>query len=63
MRFGVRFLQALDRDVRINLCGRKTGVTEQRLHTAQVRAAIEHMGRKTVAKFVRTDRNRNRSVP
>jgi hypothetical protein len=63
MRFGVRFLQTLDRYVRVNLRGRETGVAQERLHAAQVRATIEHVGRKTVAKFVRTDRNRNRRVP
>ena len=63
MRFGVGFLQPLDRHMRINLCGRKTGMSEQRLDAAKVRAAIEHVGGKTVSKFVRTDRNRNRRVP
>ena len=62
MRFGVSFLQALDRYVRVNLSGRKTGVTEQRLNTAQVCTAIEQVSGKTVAEFVRTDRNRNRRV-
>ena len=59
MRFGVRFLQTLDRYVRVNLRGRETGVPEQCLHTAQVGAAIEHVSSKTVTKLVRTDRNRN----
>ncbi len=62
----VRFLQAFDGDVGINLCGGKTGVAEQRLHAAQVRAAIEHMRRETVAQFVWAHRNRNgraRNIP
>ena len=63
MRFRVGLLQTLDRYVRVNLrCG-KTGVAEQRLHAAQVRATIEQVSGKTMAKFVRTDRNRNRRVP
>ena len=63
MRFRVGFLQPLDRYVRVNLRCRKAGVTEQRLHAAQIRATIEHVSSKTVAKFVWADRNRNRRVP
>ena len=55
MRCGVSFLEALDGDVRVNLRGRKAGVTEQRLHAAQIGAAIEHVGGKTMPQFVRTD--------
>ena len=55
MRFRIGFLQPLDRYVRVNLRGRKTGVADQRLHTAQIRATIEHVSGKTVAKFVRAD--------
>lgn len=62
MGFRVRFLQTLDRHVRVNLRGRKTGMSQQRLDAAQICPAIEHMGGKTVAKLVRTDRDRDRSV-
>ena len=63
MRVSVSFLQALDRDMRINLRCRKAGVTEQRLHAAQIRAAIEHVSGETVPQLVRADRDRDRSVP
>src|SRR5260370_21309913 len=36
---------------------------EQRLHAGEMCEEIEHMRRKTVAKFVRTNRDRNRSMP
>jgi hypothetical protein len=62
MRVRVGFLQPLDGDMRVNLRGGKTGVTQQCLHAAQVGAAIEQVGGKTVPKFVRADRNRNRCV-
>ena len=55
MRFGVGFLQPLNRYVRVNLRGRKAGMAEQRLHTAQICATIEHVSGKTMAKFVRAD--------
>ena len=63
MRVGVGFLQALDGDVRVDLRRREAGVAEQRLHAAQVRAAIEQMRGETVPQFVRTERDRNRGVP
>ena len=63
MRVGIGFLQTFDRDVRVNLRCRQTGVTEQRLDAAQIRAAIEHMSGETVPEFVRADRDRDRSVP
>src|SRR5437763_10265484 len=63
MRVCVGFLQTLDRHVRINLGSGKARVTEQRLDAAQVRAAIEQVGGKTVTQFMWTDRDRNRRVP
>ena len=63
MRVSVGFLQSFHGDVRVNLRRRKTGVPEQRLHAAQIGAAIEHVGGETVPQFVRTDRNRNRCLP
>ncbi len=57
MRVRVGFLQTLDRHVGVDLRRREAGVTKQRLHAAQVRAAIEQVRGKTVTKFVRTDRN------
>ncbi len=51
----VSLLQSLDGDVRVNLRGRKTRVAEQRLHAAQVGAAIEHVRCKAVPKLVRAD--------
>ena len=62
MRVRVGFLQPLNRHVRVNLRGRKTGMAKQRLHAAQIGAAIEHVGGETMSKFVRADRNRNRCV-
>src|SRR5437588_6673875 len=63
MRFGVRFLQALDGDVRVNLRRRQARVSKQRLDAAQVRAAIEQVSGEAVPEFVRTHRDRNRGVP
>src|SRR5947208_1358135 len=63
VRIRVGFLQPLSGHMRINLRGRKTGVAEQCLHAAQIGAAIEHVCRETMSKFVRADRNRNRRVP
>ena len=63
MRRRVRFLQALDRDVGVDLRCRKAGVTEQRLHASQIRAVIEQMRCETVPQFVRTERDRNGRVP
>ena len=51
----VSLLQSLDGDVRVNLRGRKTRVAEQRLHAAQVGAAIEHVCRETMAQFMWAD--------
>ena len=62
MRFGVSFFQSFDGHMRVNLRRRQARVSEQCLHAAQVRAAIEHVRRKTVSKFMRADRDRNRSV-
>src|SRR5215471_7313492 len=62
MSFGVSFLQALYRDVRVNLRRGKASVSEERLHTAEVRATIEHVGGEAVAKFVWADRYRDRRV-
>ncbi len=59
MRVVVGALQSLDRDVRVNLRRGKTGVAQQSLHAAQVRAAIEHVRGETVPQFVWADRNRN----
>ena len=63
MRIRVSFFQTFDRDVRVNLRRRKAGVAEQRLHASQIGAAVEQVRGKTVAKFVRADRNRDRRVP
>src|SRR5205823_2817363 len=59
VRIRVGFLQPLSGHMRINLRGRKTGVAEQCLHAAQIGAAIEHVCRETMSKFVRADRNGN----
>ena len=42
-------LQVLGRKVRIDLCGRKAGMTEHFLHTAQVRPTHEQIACKGVA--------------
>ena len=55
MSLRVSLFQPLDSNVRVNLRGRKTRVTEQRLHTPQIRAAIEHVRCKAVPKLVRAD--------
>ena len=55
MRIRVGLLQPLSRHMRINLRGRKTGMAKQRLHAAQIGAAIEHVGRETMSKLVRAD--------
>ena len=62
MGLGVRFLQTLDRHVRINLRRRQASVTEQRLNATQICAAIEHVRGKAVPQFVRADRDWDRSV-
>ena len=62
MRFGVGFLQSFDRDVRVNLRRRQARMAEQRLDAAQIRPTIEHVRREAVSKFMRADRDRNRSV-
>ena len=59
MRVGVGFLQTLDGHVRVNLRRGKTGVSEQGLDAAEVRAVIEQMGGETVPKFMRTECDRN----
>ena len=58
----VGLLQTLDCHVRINLRRRKARVSEQGLNAAKIRAIIEQMGSETMPKFMRTERNRNRSV-
>ena len=55
MRVGVSLFQTFDRHVRVNLRRGKTRVAEQRLHAAQIRAAIEHVRSETVPQFVRAD--------
>ena len=63
MRVRVGFLQPFDRYMCIDLSRGKTGVAEQSLHTAQIGAAIEHVGSEAVPKFMGADRNWNRRVP
>ena len=59
MRLIVSFFEALRGDVRVNLCGGKTGVAKECLNAAQVRAGVEHVSRETVPELVRGDINRN----
>ena len=59
MRFSVSLFETFDRNVGVNLRGRKTGVAEQRLDAAEIGAAIEHVGGEAVAQFVGTDGDRN----
>lgn len=63
MRIRVRFLETFDGYVRVDLCRGKTGVAEQRLHAAQIRAAIEHVRGEAVAQFVWAHGNRNGRPP
>ncbi len=49
MMLRVYRLQPRLRDMGINLRGRKAAVTEQHLHSAQVRAVIEQMRGESVA--------------
>jgi hypothetical protein len=51
--FGVQFLQALARHMRINLRGRNIGMPEQELHYAQIRAVIQQMRRERMPQRVR----------
>src|SRR5215475_12278935 len=46
-------LEAVDRDVRINLGGRGRGVAEDPLDAAQVGTALEEVGRRAVADAMR----------
>ena len=45
-------LQALYRDVGVNLRGGKTGMPKQRLHASQARSVVQEMRCKTVTQFV-----------
>ena len=52
MRLFVDLLQALGRDVRIDLRRGEIGVAEEFLDTAEISTGIEHVRGKTVAQFV-----------
>jgi hypothetical protein len=54
MMLRVYALQAIERDVRINLRGRNVGVAEDRLDCAQVGSVLHHVRSAGVAKHVRT---------
>ena len=52
MVLAVQVLQALARNVRVDLCRRKVAVTQQQLHDTQIGAAIEKMRCKRVTQAV-----------
>ena len=52
MKFFMDIPQFLVRNMRVNLCGRDRGVTEQRLDTADVGAVLQEIGRIGVAQGV-----------
>ena len=53
MRSIVRLGQVLPIEPRVNLSGSDVGVSEQLLHTAQVTARLQQMGREAVSQNVR----------
>lgn len=55
MGIRVRFLEAFDCHMRVDLRGRKTRMSEQRLDASQVRSAIQHVGGETVPQLMRAD--------
>ena len=52
MMLPVHFLQALARDVRINLRRRQITVTQQHLHDPQIGASIQQVRRESVTQRV-----------
>jgi hypothetical protein len=56
----VRFLQPFDRNMSINLRGRKALMTKQGLNAAEVGAVLQKMGRKAMPKLVRSCRQLDR---
>lgn len=51
--FCVKLFEPFACDVRINLCRRNIGMSEQQLHHAQIGTMIEQMGGKSMAQRVR----------
>ena len=53
MRSEIGGFEPFDCHMRVDLCGREARVSEERLHTAEIRAVIEQVRRKGVPQFVR----------
>src|SRR4051794_5204344 len=54
MVFLIHALQPVKCHMRINLSSRDIGMSENRLHSAQVRAILDHVSRATVPQHMRT---------